>query len=67
MGSPLQTALRRKSGFDLLKEIDALSRAKSLCTKTKVVRKWSGRDFVILFCFTFSYLVLGLTRVILCN
>ncbi|CAK7355443.1 unnamed protein product [Dovyalis caffra] len=53
--------------FDLLKEVDALRRAKSLRVETKVVRKWSARDFVSLFFFSVSCIVLGLTRVILCN
>ncbi|PIA37802.1 hypothetical protein AQUCO_03000378v1 [Aquilegia coerulea] len=53
--------------FDLLKEVDALRRAKSLKVEAKVVRKWSARDFVTLFFFVVSCLVLGLTRIVLCN
>ncbi|GLU15054.1 hypothetical protein SLE2022_315820 [Rubroshorea leprosula] len=53
--------------FDLLKEVDALRRAKSMRMEAKVVRKWSSRDFVTLFFFIVSCLVLGLTRVILCS
>ncbi|KAG8386625.1 hypothetical protein BUALT_Bualt03G0167900 [Buddleja alternifolia] len=53
--------------FDLLKEVDALRRAKSLRVESKPVRKWSTRDFVTLFFFTVSCLVLGLNRVILCS
>ncbi|XP_044479825.1 uncharacterized protein LOC123226162 [Mangifera indica] len=53
--------------FDLLKEVDALRRAKSLRVESKAVRKWSARDFVTLFFFSVSCLVLGLTRVILCG
>ncbi|KAK9005258.1 hypothetical protein V6N11_042701 [Hibiscus sabdariffa] len=53
--------------FDLLKEVDALRRAKSLRVEAKAVRKWSARDFVTLFFFTVSCLLLGLTRVILCS
>ncbi|CAL5341470.1 unnamed protein product [Camellia sinensis] len=53
--------------FDLLKEVDALRRAKSLRVEAKAVRKWSARDFVTMFFFTVSCLVLGLTRFILCN
>nr|XP_043622744.1 uncharacterized protein LOC122594333 [Erigeron canadensis] len=53
--------------FDLLKEVDALRRAKSLKVETKAVKKWSARDFVTLFFFTVSCFVLVLTRVILCN
>ncbi|XP_021288487.1 uncharacterized protein LOC110419721 [Herrania umbratica] len=53
--------------FDLLKEVDALRRAKSLRVEAKAVRKWSARDFVTLFFFTVSCMVLGLTRIILCS
>ncbi|XP_059669717.1 uncharacterized protein LOC132314974 [Cornus florida] len=60
--------LKRKGvEFDLLKEVDALRRAKSLRVEAKPVRKWSARDFVTLFFFTVSCLVLALTRIILCN
>ncbi|KAG6735928.1 hypothetical protein POTOM_061389 [Populus tomentosa] len=51
--------LKKKGGeFDLLREVDALRRAKSLRVETKVVRKWSARDFVTLFFFSVSCLVL---------
>ncbi|CAN1263278.1 hypothetical protein LINPERPRIM_LOCUS11564 [Linum perenne] len=53
--------------FDLLKEVDALRRAKSLRVESKPVKKWSSRDFVTLFFLSVSCLVLGLTRVILCS
>ncbi|XP_077242850.1 uncharacterized protein LOC143883377 [Tasmannia lanceolata] len=53
--------------FDLLKEVDALRRAKSLRVETKAVNKWSARDFVTLFFVAASCLVLGLIRVVLCN
>ncbi|XP_010534766.1 PREDICTED: uncharacterized protein LOC104810266 [Tarenaya hassleriana] len=53
--------------FDLLKEVDALRRAKSLRVERKPVKKWSARDFVTLFFFTVSCLVLALTRLILCE
>ncbi|OVA04857.1 hypothetical protein BVC80_869g31 [Macleaya cordata] len=53
--------------FDLLKEVDALRRAKSLRIEAKAVRKWSARDFVTLFFVVVSCLVLGLTRVVLCS
>ncbi|KAK6123873.1 hypothetical protein DH2020_042387 [Rehmannia glutinosa] len=60
--------LKRKGvEFDLLKEVDALRRAKSLRVESKPVRKWSGRDFVTLFFVTVSCSVLGLNRVILCS
>ncbi|XP_015882229.1 uncharacterized protein LOC107418074 [Ziziphus jujuba] len=53
--------------FDLMKEVDALRRAKSMRMEAKAVRKWSARDFVTLFFFTVSCFVLAITRVILCN
>ncbi|KAM3302727.1 hypothetical protein P3S67_017229 [Capsicum chacoense] len=60
--------LKRKGmEFDLLKEVDALRRAKSLRAEAKVVRKWSARDFVSLFFFSVSCLVLALMRTILCG
>ncbi|KAM7250307.1 hypothetical protein ACFE04_022190 [Oxalis oulophora] len=61
----------RKKGieFDLLKEVDALRRAKSLRVEGGkiAVKKWSARDFVTLFLFTMSCVVLALTRVVLCS
>lgn len=60
--------LKRKGvEFDLLTEVDALRRAKSLRVEAKAVRKWSARDFVTLFFFTVSCCVLALNRVILCS
>lgn len=60
--------LKRKGmEFDLLKEVDALRRAKSLRAEAKVVRKWSARDFLSLFFFSASCLVLALIRTILCG
>lgn len=54
--------------FDLMKEVDALRRAKSMRVEAKQpVRKWSARDFATLFFFTVSCFVLAITRVILCN
>ncbi|ESQ48740.1 hypothetical protein EUTSA_v10021525mg [Eutrema salsugineum] len=54
--------------FDLLKEVDALRRAKSLRVESKAaVRKWSARDFVTLFFFSVSCLVLAMIRLILCD
>ncbi|CAH8362522.1 unnamed protein product [Eruca vesicaria subsp. sativa] len=53
--------------FDLLKEVDALRRAKSLRVESKVVRKWSAKDFVTLFFFSVSCLVLAMIRLILCD
>lgn len=67
LGKCVEELKKKGVEFDLLKEVDALRRAKSLRVETKVVRKWSARDFVTLFFFTVSCLVLGLTRVILCN
>lgn len=60
--------LKRKGvEFDLLTEVDALRRAKSLRVESKAVRKWSARDFVTLFFVTVSCCVLALNRVILCS
>ncbi|XP_058744395.1 uncharacterized protein LOC131617023 [Vicia villosa] len=53
--------------FDLLKEVDALRRAKSLRVENKEVRKWSSRDFVSLFFFSVACLSLAVIRVILCS
>ncbi|CAN8270123.1 unnamed protein product [Cochlearia groenlandica] len=53
--------------FDLLKEVDALRRAKSLRVESKAVKKWSARDFVTLFFFYVSCLVLAMIRLILCD
>ncbi|KAI3972079.1 hypothetical protein MKW92_031603 [Papaver armeniacum] len=53
--------------FDLLKEVDALRRAKSLRVEAKAVSKWSARDFVTLFFVVVSCFILGLIRVVLCN
>ncbi|KAJ7948934.1 RNA polymerase II elongation factor [Quillaja saponaria] len=53
--------------FDLLKEVDALRRAKSLRVENKEVKKWSARDFVSLFFFTMSCFALAMTRVVLCS
>jgi hypothetical protein len=53
--------------FDLLKEVDALRRAKSLRVENKEVKKWSSRDFVSLFFFSMACLSLAVIRVILCS
>ncbi|KAF3792448.1 hypothetical protein EJ110_NYTH11546 [Nymphaea thermarum] len=53
--------------FDLLKEVDALRRAKSLRVETKPVKRWSSRDFVTLFFVVVACSVLGVVRVILCS
>ncbi|XP_010940940.1 uncharacterized protein [Elaeis guineensis] len=62
----------RKKGveFDLLKEVDALRRAKSLRVveaKGGTVRKWSARDFTTMVFIALSCAVLGLTRFVLCD
>ncbi|GKV47479.1 hypothetical protein SLEP1_g54381 [Rubroshorea leprosula] len=67
LGKCAQELKKKGVGFDLLKEVDALRRAKSMRMEVKVVRQWSSRDFVTLFFFTVSCLVLGFTRVILCS
>ncbi|KAM7499120.1 hypothetical protein LguiA_023534 [Lonicera macranthoides] len=67
LGKCVEELKKKGVEFDLLKEVDALRRAKSLRVEAKAVRKWSARDFVTLFFFSVSCLVLGLTRVILCK
>ncbi|KAL5543767.1 hypothetical protein UlMin_007551 [Ulmus minor] len=67
LGKCVEELKKKGIEFDLLKEVDALRRAKSLRVEAKDVRKWSARDFVSLFFFTSSCFVLGFTRVILCN
>ncbi|GLU15032.1 hypothetical protein SLE2022_315620 [Rubroshorea leprosula] len=67
LGKCAEELKKKGVGFDLLKEVDALRRAKSMRMEVKVVRQWSSRDFVTLFFFTVSCLVLGITRVILCS
>ncbi|MBA0792358.1 hypothetical protein Gohar_016863 [Gossypium harknessii] len=62
LGKCVEELKKKGVEFDLLKEVDALRRAKSLRVEAKAVRKWSARDFVTLFFFTASCLVLGLTR-----
>ncbi|XP_047950440.1 uncharacterized protein LOC125196108 [Salvia hispanica] len=60
--------LKRKGAeFDLLTEVDALRRAKSLRIESKPVPKWSARDFVTLFFFAVSCCVVVLNRLILCT
>ncbi|CAN6455612.1 unnamed protein product [Victoria cruziana] len=53
--------------FDLLKEVDALRRAKSLRVESKAVKRWSSRDVVTLFFVVISCSVLWIVRVILCG
>lgn len=67
LGKCVEELKKKGLEFDLLKEVDALRRAKSLRVEGKAVKKWSARDFVTLFFFTVSCFVLALTRVILCN
>lgn len=64
--------LRKKGAeFDLLKEVDALRRAKSLRVEAKAaaaaVRRWSGRDLGIMALFTAACGAVGLTRFVLCS
>ncbi|RVW24717.1 hypothetical protein CK203_082244 [Vitis vinifera] len=60
LGKCVEELKKKGVEFDLLKEVDALRRAKSLRVEAKAVRKWSARDFVTFFFFTVSCLVLGL-------
>lgn len=65
------TELKKKGvEFDLLKEVDALRRAKSLRVveaKDGTVRNWSARDFTTMVFIALSCAVLGLTRFVLCD
>uniref|UniRef100_A0A803QX68 Transmembrane protein n=2 Tax=Cannabis sativa TaxID=3483 RepID=A0A803QX68_CANSA len=67
LGKCVEELKKKGIEFDLLKEVDALRRAKSLRVEAKAVKKWSAKDFVTLFFFSVSCFVLAITRVILCN
>ncbi|KAK7317491.1 hypothetical protein RJT34_01775 [Clitoria ternatea] len=68
LGKCVEELKKKGLEFDLLKEVDALRRAKSLrVIEAKEVRKWSSRDFVSFFFFSMACLSLALTRVILCS
>ncbi|VFQ97887.1 unnamed protein product [Cuscuta campestris] len=69
LGKCVEELRKKGAEFDLMKEVDALRRAKSMRMEAKAaaVRKWSGRDFATLFFFTLSCVVLGLTNLILCG
>ncbi|KAK4771486.1 hypothetical protein SAY87_032018 [Trapa incisa] len=67
LGKCVEELKRKGVEFDLLKEVDALRRAKSLRVEGKAVRKWSAKDFATLFFFSMACLVLGLMRVVLCS
>nr|GEV88221.1 keratinocyte proline-rich protein [Tanacetum cinerariifolium] len=67
LGKCVEELKKKGLDFDLLKEVDALRRAKSLKGENKSVKKWSGKDFVTMFFVAVSCFVLALMRVILCN
>ncbi|KAK7410501.1 hypothetical protein VNO78_01323 [Psophocarpus tetragonolobus] len=67
LGKCVEELKKKGLEFDLLKEVDALRRAKSLRVENKAVRKWSSRDFVSLFFFSMACFSLALTRLILCS
>ncbi|KAM1053294.1 hypothetical protein ACFX2I_000755 [Malus domestica] len=48
LGKCIEELKKKGLEFDLLKEVDALRRAKSLRVEVKAVRKWNARDFVTL-------------------
>ncbi|XP_050387965.1 uncharacterized protein LOC126804791 [Argentina anserina] len=54
LGKCIEELKKKGLEFDLLKEVDALRRAKSMRVEAKVVNKWSARDFVTLFFFVVS-------------
>ncbi|KAL1367672.1 hypothetical protein HN51_021795 [Arachis hypogaea] len=70
LGKCVEELKKKGLEFDLLKEVDALRRAKSLRVvegKHQEIRKWSSRDFVSFFLFSMACLVLAVTKVILCG
>ncbi|KAG0496256.1 hypothetical protein HPP92_000809 [Vanilla planifolia] len=70
LGKCVAELKKKGKEFDLLKEVDDLRRAKSLrlgAKGTELVKKWSKRDFVLMFFFAASCGVLGLTRFVLCS
>ncbi|KAL1559869.1 hypothetical protein AAHA92_10163 [Salvia divinorum] len=67
LGKCVEELKRKGVEFDLLTEVDALRRAKSLRIESKPVRKWSTRDFVTLLFLTLSCCVMVLNRLILCT
>ncbi|CAL0333676.1 unnamed protein product [Lupinus luteus] len=71
LGKCVEELKKKGLEFDLLKEVDALRRAKSLRVvegkESGGVTKWSSRDFVSLFFFTMTCLSIVLTRIILCS
>jgi hypothetical protein len=61
---------RKGLDFDLLKEVDALRRAKSLRVEAKgaeKARRWQARDLAVFALFAAACGVLVLTRFLLCN
>ncbi|GER37573.1 hypothetical protein STAS_13996 [Striga asiatica] len=68
LGKCVEELRRKGSDFDLMREVDALRRAKSLrVVERRPGRRWSGRDVGSLFLLAVSCLVLGLIRVVLCG
>ncbi|MED6207404.1 hypothetical protein PIB30_035505 [Stylosanthes scabra] len=71
LGKCVEELKKKGLEFDLLKEVDALRRAKSLRVVEgkhhQEIRKWSSRDFVSFFLFSMACLVLAVTKVILCG
>lgn len=58
---------RTGMGFDLLKEVETLRRAKGLRIESGKGMKWTGRDSVSVFLGVVSGFVLGFTRLVLCG
>ncbi|XP_020599922.1 uncharacterized protein LOC110039257 [Phalaenopsis equestris] len=72
LGKCVEELKRKGAEFDLLKEVDALRRAKSLRVEAKgngigVAKRWSKKDFVLMFFFAAACGVLGLIRFVLCS
>jgi len=58
---------RMGMGFDLLKEVETLRRAKGLRIESVRGLKWTSRDSVSVFLGVVSGFVLGFTRLVLCG
>ncbi|XP_047943122.1 uncharacterized protein LOC125189951 [Salvia hispanica] len=67
LGKCVEELKRKGLEFDLLTQVDALRRAKTLRLDSKALRKWSPRDFVTMFFVTLSCGVMLLNRLILCT
>ncbi|PKA50143.1 hypothetical protein AXF42_Ash020383 [Apostasia shenzhenica] len=72
LGKCVEELKRKGVEFDLLKEVDALRRAKSLRVEANEgsamgARRWTKRDFALMFLLVASCGVLASTRFVLCQ